>query len=431
MPRARSPAVPILAFAAIVIPVAAWLCLPLVPARGALVGPHTGGSRFAAPRLAFAPRALGPAIDRPPRITNVRIVDVDDDGVQDLLACDALDDRVVWYRQAPIGTFEERILADELPDSCHTALVDFDRDGDTDVLVAVLGDVFPNDTHVGSVVLLEQQPGFAFQKRTLVRGLRRVADVQAADFDGDGDMDLAVAVFGFTHGEVLWLENRGDAGFANHQLHFGAGAIHVPIGDFDGDGDLDVATVISQDEETVLAFENRGGGAFRRHVLASSPNFDLGSAGLVSVDLDRDGDLDLLWPVGDNFENDYTFPQPYHGCFWLENRGGFRFAKHRIATFGGTYAADAGDIDGDGDVDVVLVSMFNEWRTPGNASVVWLENDGRQGFTPWQVADRPTHLVTVACGDLDGDGRADIAAGGLHVIAPYDRMGRVTVWTGR
>ena len=63
------------------------------------------------------------------------------------------------------------------------------------------------------------------------------------------------------------------------------------------------------------------------------------------------------------------------------------------------------------------------------ASVIWLENNGQQRFTPWQVATRPTHLATVACGDLDGDGRADIIAGGGHVVPPYHRTGSVTAWT--
>ena len=61
-------------------------------------------------------------------------------------------------------------------------------------------------------------------------------------------------------------------------------------------------------------------------------------------------------------------------------------------------------------------------------AIVWLENDGRQGFTPWQIADRPTHLATVACGDLDGDGRADVVAGSFHVLEPFDRLGRITLW---
>jgi hypothetical protein len=36
--------------------------------------------------------------------------------------------------------------------------------------------------------------------------------------------------------------------------------------------------------------------------------------------------------------------------------------------------------------------------------------------------------VTVACGDLNGDGRLDLVAGGLHVRGPYQHLGRVTAW---
>jgi len=60
---------------------------------------------------------------------------------------------------------------------------------------------------------------------------------------------------------------------------------------------------------------------------------------------------------------------------------------------------------------------------------VWLENDGRMRFAMHDLAASPTHLVTVAAGDLTGDGLPDLATGGMHISRPYDRMSRITMWT--
>jgi hypothetical protein len=76
--------------------------------------------------------------------------------------------------------------------------------------------------------------------------------------------------------------------------------------------------------------------------------------------------------------------------------------------------------------------MFNDWHRAGAASLVLLDNDGKQNFTAKTIADRPIHLATVAAGDINGDGRPDIVAGSLYLNAPApDRVGRVTAWLSR
>ncbi|MEM7165412.1 MAG: VCBS repeat-containing protein [Planctomycetota bacterium] len=389
-----------------------------------------GGAGYPASPVQFARSQIGPDPYFWPQICNVTIVDFDGDGLQDVVACDGQRDAVLWYRQQVADgttTWDEQVLGTDLATPAHATVVDIDADGDKDVVVSVLVNIMPDDRAIGSVVVLENTAA-GFERHTVLDDVHRVADAQPADFDGDGDVDLAVAVFGYQHGQVMYLENRGNWRFRRHDLLVAPGTIHVPVADYDGDGDPDIAAVVSQDEEEVWGFENLGNGEFRNRRLWFTHNHDIGGAGLVSTDLDGDGDTDLLLPVGDNFEFSISFPQPYHGCLWLENQGDWQFATRRIAKFGGTYAAAPGDVDGDGDQDVVLVSMFNEFDKPGNGSIVWLENNGAQEFKMWQIDDTPTHLVTVACGDLDGDGRTDIVAGGLHIPRPHDRIGRITAW---
>ena len=59
--------------------------------------------------------------------------------------------------------------------------------------------------------------------------------------------------------------------------------------------------------------------------------------------------------------------------------------------------------------------------------MAWL-NDGHQNFTPVILAHTPTHLLTTAIADMDGDGVPEIITGGFHAYPPYDRMSRVLLW---
>ena len=381
------------------------------------------------PPLPLAPQPIGQAFtprDRP-QIAHVKPVDLDQDGLMDVLACDLVQHRVVWIRQSPRAVFSETALGDTVLAPAHAEGVDIDRDGDLDVLVASLGVLFPNNAKIGSVVVLENQGKGRFVNRVLVDQIARVSDVRAGDLDGDGDLDLAVAEFGYNEGETRWMKNDGGWRFVSTVLQRLSGPINVEIVDLDRDGDLDIASLVSQEWEEVYAYINDGKGRFTSKLIWGSTNDDFGSSWLTATDLDRDGDVDFLYSNGDGFDYATGGGRPWHGVQWIENNGGLVFTVRRIAEFSGASSPQPVDLDGDGDLDVAVVSAYNDWDNPSAASLVWLENSN-MSFTLRPIATSPTHLISVGAADFSGEGRLELVTGGLHMNRPFDRLSRVTLW---
>ena len=374
------------------------------------------------------PMPVGQTFKDPPLISNVQVADLDGDGLLDIIVCDCKSNSVNWIRQYPAGVYTETVLADGLNAPAHAQVIDFDKDSHNDILVAVLGLLFPSNDKIGSVLILQNDGKNHFIKHVVADKIARVSDVRAGDLDGDGDMDLAVAQFGYDDGETRWIENLGNWQFKSHILQNLSGPINVELVDIDKDGDLDIISLVSQEWEEIYCFINDGKGNFTSKLLYGSSNEDFGSSGIYICDLDKDGDDDILYTNGDAF--DYIPPQgrPWHGVQWLENKGNLTFEFHRICNFMGAYNVRPVDIDNDGDLDLFCVSAFNLWDKPDSQSFIWLENDGKMQFTLHNIASAPTHLLTLEIGDFNNDGLMDFVTGGMHAYPPFDRMGRVTLW---
>ena len=369
-----------------------------------------------------------PVGDSKPWITHLKVVDLDQDGLKDIVVCDAKRNRISWIQQNPKGVYHEKKIGSQVRGPAHVTPCDIDKDGDLDLLVAKMGMIFPNNDKIGAVVVLENKGDGQFINHVLVDRIARVTDVEPGDLDGDGDIDLAVGQFGYDDGEIRWMENKGNWQFDSHNLLNLSGTIHTPVRDMDGDGDLDIVALVSQEWEEIYVFENDGKGKFTTNMIYGSTNEDFGSSGISVVDLDKDGDPDILYTNGDAFDYIPPGPRPWHGVQWLENKGGLKFEYHRIGDFPGSYFANAVDVDKDGDLDIGVVSAFNKWDDPGAQSMIWFENDGEMGFKPRDLASAPTHLLVLDTADMDGDGWADFVTGGMHAYPPFDRMSRVTLW---
>lgn len=375
-------------------------------------------------------RAIGDAVgqsDRP-MIANVAAVDLDGDGLMDVVAADAATNRITWVRQSPRGRFTERTIA-EVPGPAHVHAVDFDGDGDLDLAVASLGVLFPNNQKIGAVVLLEHDGRGRFTPHVVVDRVARVADVRTGDLDGDGDLDLAVAHFGYDQGETRWFENLGGWRFESHVLQELSGPINAEIVDIDGDRDLDIVTLVSQEWEEIYVFVNDGRGAFTPRRIFGASNEDFGSSWISLADLDGDGDTDIVYSNGDAFDYATTSGRSWNGVQWLENTGNVAFTYHRIADIPGASGPQAADLDGDGDLDIAVVSAYNNWADPNAQSLVILEQTAPGVFAVRDVTNTPTHLLTLAVGDFDGDGHPDFVTGGMHMSWPYDRLSRLMIWT--
>lgn len=245
------------------------------------------------------------------------------------------------------------------------------------------------------------------------QGIPGAYDVALSDLDGDGDLDVAAS--SWVHGNRFdWFENVGSPGsgesWVRHEIEGMVPETRtIAVADFNRDGKPDLLGTARAGNQ-IAWYANSGKPATESWKKTVVDGTTLAPTHGHPVDLDGDGDLDVLMAFGlvAAVGNDASTS---HQVAWYENVGkpglGAEWKKHQIGTnFPQGFEAVAGDLDGDGDQDVVATS----WT--GAGQIAWFENTGdpTTGWKQHSLKANWPNAVTVIVTDLDQDGRLDIVA---------------------
>ncbi|CAM9792076.1 unnamed protein product, partial [Ectocarpus sp. 6 AP-2014] len=222
----------------------------------------------------------------------VKVADLDGDGDLDVIMASKQGDRVTWYENTDgEATFALGVDISTTADGAFTlALADLDGDDDLDIVSASV---------VSGLAWYENSNG-AFSLGVSLEPADDPAsgkDVVTADIDGDGDMDIISASFDGNHtagsfpdGRILWLENDGSGSFAEGKdIGLLESARNVVAVDLDNDGDIDLVTCDGVGGSIVWYENTDGTGNFSEVIITT----DVGVYWLIAVDLDGDGDFDI------------------------------------------------------------------------------------------------------------------------------------------
>ena len=236
-------------------------------------------------------------------------------------------------------------------------------------------------------------PGNGFVESPQMLGSSRGSCVALGDLDDDGDLDAAIGAG--TIARILVNDGTGHFVDSRQWLGHGLGdgVTDLEFFDADGDGDLDLYVAINSSglfgDGNNQVWLNDGNGVFDQttEILIGEVSTPEAAVG----DIDDDGDIDLV-------NGNFTENRVWRG----DGAGGFTMDPVVVGE-GNSQAVVLGDLDGDLDLDIIFGNN-------GEGNEVWL-NDGAGNFTDSLQSLGTNSTIALALGDVDGDGDLDLWEG--------------------
>ena len=308
--------------------------------------------------------------------------------------------------------------------------IQFDEKANELYLTTIGRGVFPTDAPNGAMQRLVkngQEPGYTLE-RIAIPNLRRPVFMAYGDLNKDGLEDVVACEFGNQTGQLAWYENNGKGVYDKRILREKPGASTAIIKDANKDGLMDIYVLMAQGDEGIFLYENQGSGKFQEKRLLSFLPLN-GSQHIELADFNKDGFDDIVYVCGDNADKTPTLKN-YHGIYIFLNDGKSNFKQSYFYQLNGAYKALVRDYDLDGDLDIAAISFFPDYLRYPEESFIYLENKGKLKFDDYSFPEATKgRWVVMDAGDMDADGDIDLVLGSfVYFIPAGDTTGLGKKW---
>ena len=305
---------------------------------------------------------------------------------------------------------------------------------DNEIYMSFMGAFEADDTPTGAIGKVKVDSDFNFTEpiKTVLNQRERPINVKAIDVNMDDRVDMVVSEFGkFLGGLNLYLQNEL-GGYDKKILFAGPGASSIVIKDVNNDGLPDIYALIAQGTEGIHLFLNKGNGNFESKVIMELPPY-YGTVFMDLVDFDQDGLEDIILTNGDS--GDFGNPaKPFHGIRFFKNYGNDVFKEEWFYPQQGAYKSIVLDFDQDGDLDIASIGFFAFGTSLAKESFLYLENTGvEEGQVRFKTYSFPnaakSSFLVMDSGDIDGDGDQDLILGASTALMSVgDMVGQLLEW---